>query len=144
MKAIPSESDWRSVPWCLDIPYAYANFHGKTLSEARQLFVDNALRYQEDLMWMPIPCFHFYIDAYIDYLMSDASIEDCDGASCFFGLVRIRFHDIMAGGESLVVRVTRLLDRLASHQPWYAADFEIYGDFANHAAACRKLILANG
>ena len=44
---IPSEADWRSEPWNIDTPYAYKNFFGKTLAEGFNLFVENALRYQE-------------------------------------------------------------------------------------------------
>lgn len=144
MDKIPTESDWRSVPWCLDIPYAYEHFNGKSLDEAVQLLVENALYYQEDLMFMPTPCMHFYIHAYINYLMSDASIEDCDAASCFFGLIKIRAEDMIAAGDTMLSRLSVLLDRLETHQNWYHAPPDIYGDFAIHVARSRSLLKIGG
>ena len=137
---IPAEADWRSEPWDLDIPYAYEHFFGKSLVEAFDLFVENALRYQEDIMFMPLACFEYYIHAYMDYLLSDKSAGDSDGANCFFGIVECRSHDICGGGDVLRRRVVEVLDRLRTRQPWYDATPEIYGDFAVMADEAMKLI----
>lgn len=53
MLSIPTEDDWRSEPWCLDIPIAYEHFSGKSLSEAVSMFDDNAICYQEDDVFRP-------------------------------------------------------------------------------------------
>ncbi|MEI7929683.1 MAG: hypothetical protein WCH40_14125, partial [Verrucomicrobiales bacterium] len=70
---IPTEIDWRSEPWDLDIPYAYKHFFGKDLQEAFDLFVDNSACYQEDIMFMPLVCFRYYVLAYTSYLLSEQS-----------------------------------------------------------------------
>jgi hypothetical protein len=140
MKKIPTEADWRSVPWCLDIPYAYAHFFGKSLPEAVALFEDNAIYYEEDLVFMPRPCLDYYIDAYIEYLMSERSKADSDGASCFFGLVQMRHDDINTFTSGTVARTKTVLRRLATHQAWYEAVPEIYGDFAKKAEQTLKLL----
>jgi len=133
LKHIPTDSEWRSVPWCLDIPYAYDHFFGKTIAEAQQLLEENALYYQEDLMFMPTPCLGYYITAYLQYLMSDRSKGDSDGASCFFGLVEIRHSDINTFTPETVAQTKTVLQKLGTHQEWYDADQVIYGDFATKA-----------
>jgi len=60
---IPTEDDWRSEPWDLDVEYAYSNFHGKTMAEAIQLFEENALRHEEDVLFMPSRVFGYYLRA---------------------------------------------------------------------------------
>ncbi len=137
---IPSEADWRSEPWDLDIPYAYKHFFGKDRVQAAGLFVENALCYQEDVMFMPATCFYFYAHAYIDYLMSEQSEGDSDGASCFFGLVEVRADDILRGPGELRERIRALLRRLGERQTWYDATPHIYGDFRRKAEACLKRI----
>lgn len=137
---IPTESDWRSEPWDLDIPYAYKHFFGKSKAEAEQLFVNCALVYEEDLVWMPSVCLQYYIHAYIDYLHSDASKGDSDGASCFFGLVKSRHKDIRQFDEHTQSQTRAVLDRLASSQQWFEADVEIYGDFQGRADEALALL----
>lgn len=137
---IPSEAEWRSEPWDLDIPYAYEHFFGKGREEAVSLFVDDSLYYQEDIMFMPVACFYFYVHAYIDYLMSEQSEGDSDGPSCFFSIVEVREHDILNGSEELKQRVRTLLRRLGERQTWYDAEPDIYGDFQARAEAYLRLL----
>ncbi len=129
---IPTEADWRSEPWDLDIPYAYRNFAGKSYEQAVALFQENALCYQEDVMFMPRACFPFYARAYIDYLLSADSQGDADGANCFFSLVESRAADIRLDA-SLLSAVEQLLRHLATRQDWYDADASIYESFAELA-----------
>lgn len=56
---IPTEADWRSEPWDLDVPHAYQHFVGKSHEQAVALFQENALLNQEDVMFMPRACFMF-------------------------------------------------------------------------------------
>jgi len=39
---IPTEEDWRSEPWDLDIPHAYKHFLGKNIDESIALFEEDA------------------------------------------------------------------------------------------------------
>jgi hypothetical protein len=140
MTSIPSENDWRSEPWDLDIPYAYEHFAGKSNDDATELFVDNAIYYQEDLTFMPIRCLRYYIHSYMAYLLSDASEEDPDGASCFYGLVEVRHEDIRTFDDATRSRVVAVLHRLAMSQDWYGADGDIYGDFKTQSERCVELL----
>lgn len=124
----------------MDIPYAYKHFLGKNLEEAFDLFVDNALCYQEDIMFMPVVCFRYYVQAYADYLLSEASKDDSDGANCFFGLVEIRRDDISKSPDIVVSQVRKTLLRLRDNQSWYDADEDIYGSFKSRSVTCLKLI----
>ena len=95
------------------------------------MFEKNAIGYSEDLMTMPTPCLNYYIKPYMDYLLSDQSQGDSDGASCFFGLVQIRNIDIRSFKTDIVQQVVAVLHNLSAHQEWYDADPSIYGSFAN-------------
>ncbi|MFO1523571.1 MAG: hypothetical protein U1G05_16370, partial [Kiritimatiellia bacterium] len=135
MKTIPTEADWMGHPLARDEAYGHEHFFGKTLPEARALFVENALRYQEDIMFMPTPCFYFYAHAYIDYLMSEESRGDSDGASCFFGIAEIRASEISCAPDELQTRIRDLIRHLGEHQDWYDAEPEVYGSFRARAEA---------
>ncbi len=135
---IPTEADWRSESWCVDMPRAYERFYGKDLDEAFELFVENALSYQEDIMFMPLTCFRYYVQAYASYLLSEASEGDSDGANCFFCIVKYRAKDIRSSVAVVVDQITRTLGKLKQKQAWYDADDEIYGSFEAQASACLK------
>lgn len=132
VRRVPTEADWRSEPWDLDIPYAYRHFAGKTFEEAVALFRQNAICYQEDVMFMPRACLAYYAGAYVAYLLSEESKGDSDGASCFFGLAEVRADDIRADRQ-LARDFERCLKHLAERQAFYDADVSIYGDFTDRA-----------
>jgi hypothetical protein len=138
----PTEADWQSEPWNQEIPYAYDHFFGRSLEEAFALFVENAMYHEEDMVWMPRPCFRFYVLAYTNYLMSESSRGDCDGANCFFGLVECRKDDIRGSSELVIGEIAKTLEKLKAGQGWYGAPEEIYGSFKDRALSCLKLIRA--
>ena len=88
INSIPSESDWANNKYGLDEKYAYDHFNGKSRDQAFKLFRENALYYQEDLTYMYGKVFDFYLQSYIDYLLSEDSREDSDAASCFIHLIK--------------------------------------------------------
>ena len=139
---IPSETDWRSEPWDLDIPYAYEHFCGKSVDESVPMFEENALCYQEDIMFMPVPCFRYYVLAYTKYLLSESSRDDSDGASCFFGIVEMRKDDILASSKLVKGEIIRTLQRLKDYQEWYDASEDIYGSFRQKTSECLELLEA--
>ena len=59
--SIPTEADWRSERWDLDVAHAYGHFFGKSIAEALDLFAEDALTYQEDILFMPFLCFRYYL-----------------------------------------------------------------------------------
>ncbi|HEV7280034.1 MAG TPA: hypothetical protein VGN57_07450 [Pirellulaceae bacterium] len=59
---LPTESDFVTYPETpdLDQVYAWRNFGGLTLDEAKTRFAENSLHYQEDFMYMGTNAFAFY------------------------------------------------------------------------------------
>jgi hypothetical protein len=104
--------------------------------------VENAIYYEEDMVWMPRPCFRFYVLAYTNYLMSESSRGDHDGANCFFGLVECRKDDIRGSSELVIGEIAKTLEKLKDGQGWYDAPEEIYGSFNDRALSCLNLIRA--
>jgi len=139
---IPTEAEWRSEPWDLDIPYAYKHFFGKGLEDAFALFVEDSLCHQEDIMFMPVACFRYYVVAYTNYLLSESSKGDSDGANCFFGIIECRKDDIRQASEFVLERIITTLRKLQDNQEWYDADEAIYGSFQDRAATCLQVIQA--
>ncbi|MEM7262238.1 MAG: hypothetical protein AAF488_09630 [Planctomycetota bacterium] len=137
-KSLPGEAEWASEPLCLDGESAHRNFFGKDLDAAFALFVDNAMHYQEDLMFMPAVCFRYYVRAYSAYLLSQQSESDSDGASCYLGLIDFRHDELAEASDEVRNEIVRVLDRLATEQAWYDADDGIYGSFPKKAQRCRE------
>ena len=87
---IPTEHDWANPYGDLDVRSAKEHFFGKTVDEAEELFVENALYYQEDIMFMPSIPFQYYVHAYINYLLGEQSKGDTEAASCFLMVVKCK------------------------------------------------------
>jgi hypothetical protein len=131
---IPSEKDWRSYPWDFDTESAYKTFHGKSLAEARAVFKSNAFYYLEELTHMPSRCFQYYLNAYLDYILSDESRGESGGASSLFYTVEARIQEF-ADYEELRQRTCESLTQIALRQEeWYDASEDIYGSFAEKAS----------
>lgn len=126
---VPTDSDWRSEPWCLDAEQAYRNFFGKTTVEAIRLFEENSLRYQEDVMFMPRRVFGYYLAAYISYLLSDASQDDAGGANAFIYLIDFKSEAQPDDIKPLWNDIEPVLKRLAENQDFYGADWLPYRSF---------------
>lgn len=128
-QTVPTLEDWHSEPWDLDIPYAFKHFYGKTVEESVPLFEENALCYQEDLMFMPSRVFGYYLRAYLAYLLSSASANDSDGASCFIGLIRHKLQSHPADIRPLWPEIRPVLEHLAAHPQFFDSNPKIYGRF---------------
>ena len=72
----------------LDERKACKHFLGKTVDEAVRLFEENALFYQEDLMFMGPVAFQYYVPAFVRYI--DSAVGDSDAVNCFVGLLEHR------------------------------------------------------
>lgn len=131
MERIPNDRDWwGGVPEGLDEKCAYDHFFGKSLAEAHELFVMNALYYEEDLLYMPEKPFVYYVRAFIFYLESEKSRGDSDAANCFLGLVDHYLEMDPLWLKSSWGKIRPLLDKIAIEQvAFYDACPDIYGDF---------------
>jgi hypothetical protein len=110
-----------------DERYAREHFLGKSLDEAEALFRQNALYYEEDLLWMGAPAFRYYVPAFIRYIRSEHSRCDPDAVNCFAGLLEQRAEladDVAAIADQLADVCRYVLD----HYDKFEADPSIYGD----------------
>lgn len=149
MKTVPTEADWRGTFWeqlrewlifgqwpsdlGLDGEHAFRQFFGKTHAEAFELFRDDALSRQVDLVWMPFRCFQFYVEAYVEYLNSEFAVNDSDGANGFFGMTLLRMHEIRKLNTPLKTRIIDTLKFLGSNQDRFNAEQIYYGSFSDTA-----------
>jgi hypothetical protein len=127
--SVPALSDWQSEPLDLDGSCAFGNFFGKSLEEAVCLFEKCALQYQEDVTVMPSRVFSFYLLAYMQYLRSDKSRGDADGASCFIDVIKFRLRTRPADVHALWPEIASVLEHIAQHQEFYDAPDYIYESF---------------
>lgn len=128
---IPSKDDWEKAWAGSDEACAYRNFCGKSLVEAHELFVQCAIVYQEDLVYMPEKPFRYYVRAYIQYMRSEKSRGDSDAANCFLGLIETRLRDHPEWIEGSWSQIDPVLQRIGDQQEeFYDASQSIYGDFA--------------
>jgi hypothetical protein len=104
--ALPSRQDI-NVYDSLDERSACEHFLGKSLDEAEALFRENWLYYQEDLMFMGIGAFRFYVQAAIRYIQSESATGDSSIVSCFAMILESRL-------EHESVALVSIADQLAS------------------------------
>jgi hypothetical protein len=69
---LPTESEINPIPDDLDGQVAVKHFLGKTVQDAVDLFGENSLVYQEDLMWMGPKAFCYYLPAVLEHFRQEA------------------------------------------------------------------------
>lgn len=143
MNSIPTEADWRSEPWCLDAACAYEHFLGKSIDQAVELLAENSLRYQEDILFMPVKCFRYYVQAYVAYLRSPASQHDAIGASCFIDIVELRLKDVRESVPELIESIQSTLEYVTLHQEWFCDESPTYRSFERKTARIVKNLTAD-
>ena len=90
MRSVPSEKEINIFDTS-DERSAVRNFLGKNLIEAENLFSENFLNYQEDLMWMGPKAFEYYAIAAISYLRSvDLNEKSDDDFALFCSIIDFR------------------------------------------------------
>ncbi len=60
----------------LDAEYVIKHFYGKTIEEASELFFRHPYYYGEDLLWMSVKVYFYYISSIKKYLQSDEGKYD--------------------------------------------------------------------
>ena len=129
---IPNKSDWGAIEENnLDAECAFRQFAGKSLGEAEDMFRENALYYQEDLISMPSIAFNCYAPVFAKYILSNYAESDSDGASSYLCMIIELLQTetrLLATPETLKF----LLDTakiVSNKQDFYDADIDVYGDF---------------
>lgn len=111
----------------LDERSAREHFLGKSLDEAEALFRQNALYYEEDLLWMGAAAFRYYVPAFIRYIRSEHSRCDANAINCFESLLRQR-ADESADVAPIAGDLADACRYVLAHYDKFEADPNIYGD----------------
>ena len=96
----------------LDERAACDHFLGKTLDEAEALFAENALYYQEDLMWMGPKAFRFYVFAAIRCIETTQNPEMVSGLA---GVLEFRLEYERQELEPIAEPLLALCRYVSSH-----------------------------
>jgi hypothetical protein len=128
-RPLPVESDFIDPgSQDLDERHAMKTFLGKTPDEARALFRENFLFYQEELSYMRNPAFRFYVLPAIQYLLSDQSAGDSDAASTFCCLLETRLKDAPDALTPIKPIVLDAIDNILRDFDRFDCSPEFYGD----------------
>ena len=112
----------------LDGKVAAEHFLGKSLAEAKLLFVENSINYQEDLLWMGPKAFCFYVTAAIDYIESEHAAGDSDIVSCFRGILEFRMNHDRDEIAAVVPELRRAANYILNNWKKFKVDPELDGD----------------
>ena len=112
----------------LDERHACEIFYDKTLEQAEALFRENFLACQEDLMWMGVTAFRFYVHAAIRYIHSPESQGDSDAINCFITLLEFRLEQEPEELRPVAQELTAACRYVITHYDHFGSDQKIYGD----------------
>lgn len=124
---IPSRQDI-NVYDSLDERSACEHFLGKTLEQAEALFRENSLCYQEDLMFMGVGAFRFYVQAAISYIRSDSATGDSAIASCLASILEFRLEYETAELRPVADQLASICGYIVEHYERFDLAPEIFGD----------------
>jgi hypothetical protein len=126
---IPCLQDWQGYKDDIDARYAFEIFFGKTLAELQPLFKRNVIERTDELRFMPVKAFQYYIFALRDYIVDEHyNSDDSDCAvDCYFSLVQEKLD---AAPEAILPVMELLLPSLhfiSGNVAAYQIDEDIYG-----------------
>ena len=127
----PTRDEWGDLDADLEVKDAYRLFGGKTVGEAKPLFVENPIERAAELHYAPAPVLNYYLFCFVEHLLSPESAGESDMASCFLRLVRHRAASRPEDLDPVWVRLRPALATIAQRQAFYDADNNIYGSFVD-------------
>jgi len=128
---IPNEDDWGNYKDDLEQEWAYKVFGGKSNDEVQKEFVQNVIERTDELRFMPVIPFRYYMLGFMKFVMS-GNFEICgssDAASCFLDLVKEKLIEYPEHILPIMDELYPAVEYVAKNQQKYDADLEIYGDF---------------
>ncbi len=131
MKKVPSKKEWKGYEKDIDASYAFKLFYGKTNAEVQDLLRKNVIESVDEIRFMPIGAFQYYIFALRDYVMKREFefYDSSDAASCFIGLVLEKLRESPEFILPIIDELLPAVEFVAKNQTLYDADEDIYGDF---------------
>ena len=152
---IPSKKDWGDFSLLdttlrLDVNYAYERFGGKNNDEMQAAYRENVIERTDDLRWMPLKPFIYYIyglKTYVDGVdisnrdINEEWLEDySDVVDCFIELFLDRAKKDTVEIMKIYPDFESLLEYVAEHQMEYGADLDIYGDLKEKSAEIARIL----
>lgn len=125
--SLPSREDI-NVHDNLDERSACQHFLGKNLRDAEDLIRQNAFYYQEDLLFMGVTAFRFYVPALINYIQSDAAEGDSDIVNCFAMILEFRLERESNDLRPIATTLAEACRYLLDNYDRFEVSEEIYGD----------------
>ena len=134
-QALPTR-DEINVYDSLDERWACQQFLGKSLSEAGELFREDALSAFEDLMWMGPVAFRFYLAAGIDYLQSELASGNAGAVNAFTGMLEFRLEFEPVELRPVIPRLVSICQYILQNWDRYVGDSpEVYADVRQRCQA---------
>jgi hypothetical protein len=125
----PTRGEWGDLKVDPEVKYAYRLFGGRTLAEAKALFVENPIERAAELHYAAAPVLNYYLFCFVEHLLSPESAGESDMASCFLRLVRHRMASRPEDLDPAWDRLRPAIATIAQRQAFYDADTNIYGSF---------------
>jgi hypothetical protein len=136
---IPDAAAWRGYDEDLDVIELHRMFFGKTNAEVQRYFGDaRSISRMDELLFAPRPVFQYYVHGFGMFLMSERAKGDSDSASPFLSLLEAREERDPGSVRNIYASLIRYIEFVASHQEYFEAPVEIYGDFKARAQAIRE------
>jgi len=128
---VPTEEEWENYWDDLDTKYAYKVFYGKTNDEVQEEFKCAVLERAEELSYMPIKPFQYYVFGFKQFIESGQfdELDASDVASCFIRLIEDMLIRKPAYVKPILNELLSTLKHVAENQADYDADEEIYDNF---------------
>ncbi|MGL5632432.1 MAG: hypothetical protein ACRDD3_08710 [Azovibrio sp.] len=130
---VPGKQEWMGFETDYAVRHAHKLLFGKSVSETVHLFGTCSIERAHELLFMPTKAFQYYVFAFAEYLMSAKAEGDADSASPFLRLLINREKRDKGSVRQILGKLQGVVDYVASHQEYYDADQDIYGDFVEFA-----------
>lgn len=139
-QVIPTDEDWGDCEGDFDLSDARRVFGGHSNEEMHRHFATNVMMRAQDLRFMPRQPFMYYIQGFIDFVLSGAygDQDSNDVANCFLDIVRARASDDPSALTSIYDRIVTALEFVVKNQDLEYLD--IYGNFRERADSIKRLI----
>ena len=143
---VPTEAEWGDYQADLDQEDSHDLFGGHTNEEMQPHFYRNVIERTDELRWMPIIPFRYYMLGFRDFVMAGNfdGLRSSDAASCFLGLVEEKLekqHEFILPIMSELLPAVR---HVGQNQSAFNADEDIYGSFQEKLKRIEALYSRHG
>ena len=129
--SVPTEAEWGDYEVDLDQKYAHKMFAGRTNQEMLPYFRRNVIERTDELRWMPVAPFRYYMLGFRDFVMAGEFDPTwaADAASCFLGLVLEKLEKQPGSILAIIPLLLPTVRHIATNQASFGASESIYGSF---------------